>query len=70
MTGAIAAVAAAVVSLIVEFALTAQVTSSGGLGAVSADAYYFQFAALLGFALGFFWQLKRGSAFPIPAPRR
>jgi hypothetical protein len=69
VAGVIAAAAATVSSLIVEFVLTMRVSGGDGLGAVSGDAYYFQFAALAGFVVGFVWQYKRGNAFPIPAPR-
>jgi hypothetical protein len=59
LAGIVGGFLAAVVCLVAEFVLTAEAAGSGGLGSVSAGAYYFQFAAVLGFAAGFSWQFKQ-----------
>ena len=61
LLGIAAAFIAAGLCFIAELAFTAEVSGAGGLGAVSAGAYYFQFAAVLGFAAGFYWQFRRGA---------
>jgi hypothetical protein len=59
LAGIVGGFLAAVVCLVAELVLTAKAADSGGLGSVSAGAYYFQFAAVFGFAAGFFWQFKQ-----------
>ncbi|HYN10129.1 MAG TPA: hypothetical protein VES67_22275 [Vicinamibacterales bacterium] len=72
LVGIVAAVGAAVLSLLAELAvavasISSQVTSgSGGLGAVSGPAF-FPLAAMIGFVAGFYWQFRRSGTRSEPA---
>ena len=72
LVGIVAAVGAAVLSLMVELAAALAVmaskinTESGGLGAVSLPAF-FPIAAIVGFAAGCYWQFRRSGTRSHPA---